>query len=143
MKSFLILMALSLVTITVSAQEVTEIKSDTSFLEGREYLEKMNAKTQGRVEPQKPTKIENAGTKEFSEYTLRMTMLMKRLNAGQPLPSQEKLDADLADSRPRIWDRNFLKNGRIEMRLMNERTNPNTPSGKPSGLGNKSPFGAR
>lgn len=106
MKNFLILMALSPVAMTVSAQEVTYIKRDNSFLEGREFLQEMN-----------------------------------RLNADQSLPSQEKLDVDLTEGRSRSTD--FLRKARIDMRLMNERTNPSTPATQPSGLGSKNAFGAR
>ena len=140
MKNILILLALSMVAITASAQEVTYIKKDKSFLEGREFLQEMNARTQDPIEAQKP-KLKNTGAKEFSDHTQRMTMLMKRLNADQPLPSEEKLDADLTEGRSRSTD--FLRKARIEMRLMNERTNPSTPATQPSGLGGKNAFGTR
>lgn len=136
----LIILALSLVTITVSAQEVTEVKSDKSYLKGREYLEEMNAKTQDLIGIPKPTKMKNTGSKEFAEYTESMTLLIKQLNAGQPLPREEKLPADLDHK----VDRDFLRKARIEMRLMNEKTNPSIPtSNKPSSSGNKSAAGAR
>ncbi|WP_413290892.1 hypothetical protein [Bdellovibrio sp. HCB337] len=144
MKQLIILMTLSFSSLLASAQEITEVKGDRSYLEGLKFLQEMNKNTQAqqkRVPPQEEPEQESVG---FTRSELHeMTQFMKELSANAKETTKKPAEEEEHDTdskrRGRAWTSGEFYEARMFIRRLGDNTtapsSSSSSSSKPAAQG--------